>query len=154
MGLFDIFLKNRPRTPDTAPASFTMINGNTPKFAPFGKEVYQSELVRASINARATHISKLNIQLMGAARPALQTKIKHAPNQFMTWSQFMYRLSTILDIHNTAFICPIYDEYGEEIDNNHHEFNSVIEDFVDCRDIYWVEFEDDFDVADFESRAA
>lgn len=48
----------------------------------------------------------------------------------------------------------IYDEYGEEIDNNHHEFNSVIEDFVDCRDIYWVEFEDDFDVADFESRAA
>ena len=113
MGLFDIFLKNRPRTPDTAPASFTMINGNTPKFAPFGKEVYQSELVRASINARATHISKLNIQLMGAARPALQTKMKHAPNQFMTWSQFMYRLSTILDIHNTAFICPIYDEYGE-----------------------------------------
>lgn len=25
----------------------------------------------------------------------------------------MYRLSTILDIHNTAFICPVYDEYGE-----------------------------------------
>lgn len=25
----------------------------------------------------------------------------------------MYRLSTILDVHNTAFICPIYDEFGE-----------------------------------------
>ena len=25
----------------------------------------------------------------------------------------MYRLSTILDIHNTAFICPVYDIYGE-----------------------------------------
>ena len=25
----------------------------------------------------------------------------------------MYRLSTILDIHNTAFICPVYDDYGE-----------------------------------------
>ena len=25
----------------------------------------------------------------------------------------MYRLSTILDIHNTAFICPVYDQYGE-----------------------------------------
>jgi hypothetical protein len=25
----------------------------------------------------------------------------------------MYRLSTILDVHNTAFICPVYDQYGE-----------------------------------------
>lgn len=25
----------------------------------------------------------------------------------------MYRLSTILDIHNTAFIVPVYDDYGE-----------------------------------------
>ena len=24
----------------------------------------------------------------------------------------MYRLSTILDIHNTAFICPVFDEFG------------------------------------------
>ena len=33
----------------------------------------------------------------------------------MWWhgSQFMYRLSTILDIHNTAFIVPIYDQFGE-----------------------------------------
>lgn len=25
----------------------------------------------------------------------------------------MYRLSTILDIHNSAFLCPVYDEFGE-----------------------------------------
>jgi hypothetical protein len=31
----------------------------------------------------------------------------------MTWGQFLYRLSTILDIHNTAFITPVYDEFGE-----------------------------------------
>ena len=113
MGLFDIFLKNRPKAPNTQAESFTMINGHKPNFQPFGKEVYQSELVRAAVNARATHISKLNVQLIGAARPALQNKMKHAPNQYQTWSQFMYRLSTVLDIHNTAFIVPIYDEYGE-----------------------------------------
>ena len=51
--------------------------------------------------------------MMGTARPALQNKMKHGPNQLQTWSQFMYRLSTILDVHNTAFIVPIYDRYGE-----------------------------------------
>jgi hypothetical protein len=39
--------------------------------------------------------------------------MKHAPNKFQTWSQFLYRLSTILDVHNTAFIVPVFDEYGE-----------------------------------------
>ena len=50
---------------------------------------------------------------MGAARPALHAKMQHAPNQFQTWSQFLYRLCTILEVHNTAFITPIYDDYGE-----------------------------------------
>ena len=43
----------------------------------------------------------------------VQNKLRHGPNQFQTWSQFLYRLSTILDVHNTAFICPVYDEFGE-----------------------------------------
>ena len=43
----------------------------------------------------------------------LQNKLKHGPNEFQTWSQFLYRLSTILDVHNTAFITPIFDQYGE-----------------------------------------
>jgi hypothetical protein len=39
--------------------------------------------------------------------------MRSGPNEFQTWSQFLYRLSTILDVHNTAFICPVFDEYGE-----------------------------------------
>lgn len=113
MGLLDLFIKNRPKTPKEEPVSFAMVNGHKADFTPFGKELYQSELIRAAINARATHISKLHVQIEGAARPALQTKLKHGPNQIQTWSQFMYRLSTIWDIHNTAFIVPVYDEYGE-----------------------------------------
>jgi hypothetical protein len=53
------------------------------------------------------------VTLRGSARPALQNKLLKAPNQFQTWSQFLYRVSTILDIHNTAFIVPVYDKYGE-----------------------------------------
>ena len=113
MKLIDLLFGNRPKTPNRAPEGFTMVNGHHAHFTKWGGEIYQNELIRAAVNARATHISKLNVQMLGAARPALQNKMKHGPNQLQTWGQFLYRLSTILDIHNTAFIVPVYDEYGE-----------------------------------------
>lgn len=113
MGLFDIFFKNRPKEKGTYNGAFTMLNGYTPNFTTFNGSIYESQLIRSAINARATHIAKLKIEIGGSARPNLRTKLQHAPNQFQTWYQFMYRLSTILDIHNTAFICPIYDPLGE-----------------------------------------
>ena len=115
MGLFDFIFKNRPKEPDSTSGTsvFRMLNGYVPVFTTREGGLYESELIRAAIGTRATHISKLRIQIDGAAKPALQNKLKHGPNQFQTWSQFLYRLSTILDVHNTAFICPVYDEYGE-----------------------------------------
>lgn len=113
MGLFDFIFKNRPKEQGVYTGGFKMLNGHTPTFHKFGGSLYESELIRAAINARATHVSKLRVEIEGAARPALQRKLKLAPNQWQTWSQFLYRLSTILDLHNTAFICPVYDEFGE-----------------------------------------
>ena len=113
MSLFDIFLKNRPKKSDANASAFKMLNGYTPKFTSWGGEIYESELIRSAINARAIHVSKLKFDIMGAARPALHSKLLKAPNQFQTWSQFLYRVSTILDVHNTAFIVPVYDKYGE-----------------------------------------
>lgn len=113
MGLFDFLFKNRPQPKGTYEGEFKLLDGYRPAFTSFGGELYESELIRAAINARATHISKLKVEMQGTARPALQNKMKHAPNQLQTWSQFMYRLSTILDVHNTAFIVPVYDRFGE-----------------------------------------
>lgn len=113
MGLLDIFLKKAPEPKGKYDGKFVMVNGYAPRFTSFGGEVYESELIRAAVNARATHISKLKVEISGSARQTLQNKLKHAPNQFQTWSQFLYRLSTILDIHNSAFIVPVYDEYGD-----------------------------------------
>lgn len=115
MGLFDVIFKNRPKRDAgiSGTQDFKMFNGYTPRFTSWGGEIYESELIRSAINARAVHISKLKFNSNGSARPALQSKLSKAPNQYQTWSQFLYRLSTILDIHNTAFIVPIYDRYGE-----------------------------------------
>jgi hypothetical protein len=113
MGLFDIFLKNRPKERIEQVQTFKMLNGYQPHFTTWGGEIYETELVRSAINARAVHVSKLKFNITGSAKPALQTKLTKAPNQFLTWSQFLYRVSTILDVHNTAFIVPIFDEFGE-----------------------------------------
>jgi len=113
MGLFDLFLGKRPAPVGHYEGKFKMISGYEPRFTNFEGSIYESELIRASINARATHISKLKVDVLGSARPSLRVKLQKGPNSFQTWSQFLYRLSTILDVHNTAFIVPVYDEYGE-----------------------------------------
>ena len=113
MGLFDAIFKNRPKEKGKYEGTFKMLNGYTPRFTSFNGSIYESQLIRAAINVRATHTAKLKVEVNGSARAALQNKLKHGPNQFQTWYQFMYRLSTILDIHNTAFICPVYDKFGE-----------------------------------------
>ena len=113
MGLFDVIFKNRPKEKGKYEGTFKMLNGYTPHFTSFNGSIYESQLIRSAINARAVHIAKLKVEIGGAARPTLRSKLQHAPNQFQTWYQFMYRLSTILDIHNTAFICPVYDQFGE-----------------------------------------
>lgn len=113
MGLFEAIFGRRPKPRGEYNGIFKMLSGYTPHFSSYEGGVYESELIRAAINARATHISKLKVEIQGAARMGLQNKLRHGPNQFQTWSQFLYRLSTILDVHNTAFICPVFDEYGE-----------------------------------------
>ena len=114
MSLFDKLFGERPKPEGKFEGGFQMLNGYTPKFSSWGgRSIYESELVRSAINVRATHISKLSVEIKGSAKPALATKLKRGPNEFQTWSQFLYRLSTILDVHNTAFIVPVFDQYGE-----------------------------------------
>lgn len=113
MGLFDWLFGKRPEPKGKYQGTYKVLNGYQPHFSRFGGDIYESELVRASINALATHISKLDVKTFGAAKPALQNKLKHGPNEFQTWSQFLSRAATIYYNTNTLFITPVWDEYGE-----------------------------------------
>lgn len=113
MGLFSKIFGRAPKPRGDFEGTFKMLNWYTPRFTSWAGGIYESELVRAAINAVATNVSKLKVETQGAARPALQNKLKHGPNEYQTWGQFLYRLATILYVHNTAFIVPVYDRYGE-----------------------------------------
>jgi len=115
MSLFDwVFRpKEAKKSEEALHNAYTMFRTLTayqPVFTNWGGAIYESEVVRAAIDARARHISKLKVEIIGTANKSLQTKLRLAPNQWQTWSQFLYRTSTILDIHNTVFIVPVFDK--------------------------------------------
>lgn len=112
MGLFEkvlgpLNLKDRRR----ASTTFKTLTAYQPTFTSWNGKIYESELVRSAINVRATHVSKLKVEIIGSAQPTLQTKLKKRPNKWQTWSQFLYRCSTILDVQNTLFLVPLLDPF-------------------------------------------
>jgi hypothetical protein len=114
MGLFEKIFGNRPKVPERDyEGFFKMLNGYTPHFTSWSGGIYESEMVRSAISTLATHISKLNVETVGSAKPALQKKLRNGPNEFQTWAQFMQRAATIFYIHNTCIITPIWDEFGQ-----------------------------------------
>ena len=111
MGLFDfLFKKENVEVAYDNDGYFKTLTAYRPHFTSWNGRMYESALVRSAIDARARHISKLKVEIIGTAKPALQTRLKLRPNDWQTWSQFMYRASTILDMHNTCVIVPVYDD--------------------------------------------
>lgn len=116
MGLFEkLFGKSEQPKPQKVDGKFKLLTAYEPVYTSWSGSLYESELVRSAIDARARHISKLRVEIQGAAKPKLQIRMKRSPNDFQTWCQFLYRLSTILDMQNTAFIVPVFGEFGEII---------------------------------------
>ena len=109
MGLFEKIFGRRPK-PVRAQGDYRMLTGYSPAFVTYDGELYENELVRASINANATHISKLKVEFTGYGTGYLRDRLAQ-PNALQTWSQFLYRLATIYYVDNTAFICPVLDKY-------------------------------------------
>ena len=115
MGLLDwLFPKEEPIKLQTT-EQFKLLTAYEPAFHNHIGSIYESELVRSAIEAKARHISKLKVEMQGEAQPYLKSKLKHAPNEWQTWPQFLARCSTILDCTNNLFIVPVQDEYLQTI---------------------------------------
>lgn len=116
MGLFnDIFRPNKAKESQKAlkeaKGFFTTLTAYRPAFTTWNGAIYESLIIRSSIDARARHISKLKVETYGSANPSLQSKMRLGPNQWMTWSQFLYRVSTITDVYSNCIITPVFDDY-------------------------------------------
>jgi len=114
MGVFEkIFGKKEPAAALKAQSTFKLLDGYVPAFHSWNGSIYESDLIRAALDAHGRHAAKLQVNFSGAAQPALVSRMKVQPNSLQTWSQFLYRTAVILYARNTAFIVPVIGEYGD-----------------------------------------
>lgn len=111
MGLLDKILGRDSKTVQVINAgqTFKLVGAYEPVFTSFRGSCYEALLVRAAIDARARHASKLKAEIIGTAKPDLSARLRKRPNPWDTWSQFLYRVSTMLDCCNNVLLVPVYD---------------------------------------------
>ena len=91
---------------------FRMLEGYSPVWTTWRGCVYESELIRASLDAWGRHAGKLKPTLTGSAAEELQNRLRVKPNRFREWSQFLYQTATVLGVRNNAFMVKTRDDYG------------------------------------------
>ena len=114
MGLLDLLFPKKNQEKEVE-GYFKTFNGYTPSFTSFGGGLYEMDLTRSAIHAFASQASKLKPEVTGSAMKRLEKQLQYKPNPYMDTSKFLYRLATILSVHNTAFILPLYDDDYETI---------------------------------------
>ena len=100
--------------PKQAPSEITqlkMLSGYNPTFIPFGVEPYNSDVVRAAVDAIARngakltpkHIRRIDGQIV-PQNSRIQFILKTRPNPYMNSYDFFYKVITLLCMQNNAFI--------------------------------------------------
>ena len=91
---------------------FKLLEGYTPAFTTWRGSIYESELIRASLDTWGRHAAKLKPNLKGSAMPELQKRLNVKPNPFQEWTQFLYQTATVLGVRNNVFLVKTRDDYG------------------------------------------
>ena len=81
-------------------------------FGTFGNDIYASRTVRSCVRALAEHTSKANPI---CTDKNLERLLSIRPNQFMNGKAMLYKLRTILEVKNTAFLFIDRDNTGKVV---------------------------------------
>ena len=92
--------------------TFKLLEGYTPAFTTWRGSVYESELIRAALDAWGRHAAKLKPNVKGSAQKELANRLNVRPNAFQEWSKFLYQTAVILGARNNSFLVKTRDAYG------------------------------------------
>ena len=115
MGLVSSVLGKLLSGPIDSPTYWSTFTSYNPTFTSFDGGLYEQMLTRAAVERQASACSKLRPEIVGEAQPRIHRAIRTAPNAYMTWPQFLSRVSTILDVDTTAYVVPSFDERGNKV---------------------------------------
>ena len=91
---------------------FKMLEGYTPAWTTWRGSIYESELIRASLDAWGRHAAKLKPNIKGSAEKELGNRLKVRPNAFQEWSKFLYQTATVLGVRNNVFMVKTRNDDG------------------------------------------
>lgn len=108
MSFWDIFrpLKSAKQTRWKELGAYTAI------FAPFGQDMWRSDLVRSCIRPIAEHTSKAHAV---CNKPEIAKILNASPNMYMDGKAFLTKIRLWLEIKNTAFVYIARDDTGKPI---------------------------------------
>lgn len=115
MGIFEKIFGKREPVRAGGYDVFRLLDGYTPSFRTWSGSIFESDLIRAALDAHGRHAAKLQPNVVGAAQRGLQGRLAVQPNDFQTWPQFLYRTAVTLYAKNTAFLVPVLGAYGEAV---------------------------------------
>lgn len=105
MGMLEkIFGRREQPTGLKTAKTFKLLEGYTPAFTTWRGSIYESELIRASLDAWGRHAAKLKPNVKGKAMPELQNRLRVRPNSFQEWTKFLYQTAAVLGVRNTSFL--------------------------------------------------
>lgn len=81
-------------------------------FTPYSGSVYANDICRASIHTLAEQTSKANPKVKDQR---LEKLLQYRPNMYMNGKDFLYKVRTLLEVNNTAFIYIDRDDRGKAI---------------------------------------
>ena len=113
MGIFEKIFGKREGPAAHARDTFQLLDGYTPSFRTWQGSLFESDLIRAALDAHGRHAAKLVANVQGTARAGLTARLRQEPNEFQTWPQFLYRLAVTLYAKNNAFVVPVFSTAGE-----------------------------------------
>ena len=111
MGMLEkIFGRKEQPAALKAASLFRLLEGYTPVFTTWSGSVYESELIRGSLDAWGRHAAKLKPNMKGSAMRELQNRMRVKPNPYQEWSKFLYQTATVLGVRNNVFLVKTRNE--------------------------------------------
>lgn len=117
MEWFDKLFRRPPKTAKFAPT----LDGFIPIYSQFGDNIYASDVVQQALKCIVDEIKKLNPTHVrykdSDPTPVKSSTIKDVlddPNERMTTSEFLEKITWLLMLNYNAFIVPIYRTWEEE----------------------------------------
>ena len=111
MGIFNwLFTPKQEQDAQLSSEKLETLTTYSPLFTPFNGGVYESELIRSVIHAKAEHTAKLSPHILGSARKNFENILRHKPNPFQSTYDFLYRLRTLYEVNTYAFIIPLFGD--------------------------------------------